>query len=163
AKVAGTEVGIKEPEATFSACFGAAFLVWHPAKYAELLAAKLRKHSANVWLVNTGWSGGSYGTGKRMKLGYTRAILDAIHAGQLAAAPTMTDPVFGFEIVTSCPNVPREILIPRQTWGDPEAYDATLKKLAGLFQANFAHFADIAGPEVVAAGPRGTGAGITPS
>lgn len=163
AKVAGTEVGIKEPEATFSACFGAAFLVWHPAKYAELLAANLRNHAANVWLVNTGWSGGSYGTGKRMKLGYTRAILDAIHAGQLATAPTMTDPVFGFEIVTACPNVPSEILIPRQTWADPAAYDATLKKLAGLFQSNFAHYADIAGPEVVAAGPRGATSGIVPS
>src|SRR5207237_3375840 len=98
AKVAGTEVGVKEPSATFSPCFGGPFLVWHPAKYAELLAAKLKQHRANVWLVNTGWSGGSHGTGSRMSLRITRAIINAIHSGALASVKTQTDPVFGFEI-----------------------------------------------------------------
>jgi phosphoenolpyruvate carboxykinase (ATP) len=154
AKVAGTEVGVKDPEATFSACFGAAFLVWHPAKYAELLAAKLKDHDAHVWLVNTGWSGGAYGTGKRMKLGFTRAILDAIHAGQLASAPVVKDPVFGLNVVTACPGVPADILQPRQTWADPAAYDAMARKLAGLFSKNFDQYASIAGPAVAAAGPQ---------
>lgn len=155
AKVAGTEVGVKEPEATFSACFGAAFMVWHPAKYAELLADRLKKHGANVWLVNTGWSGGRYGVGKRMKLAYTRAIVDAIHAGTLAAAPTERDPVFGLNAVTACPNVPADILRPRDTWADKAEYDATAKKLAGLFRANFEKYVDGAGAAVAAAGPVG--------
>jgi phosphoenolpyruvate carboxykinase (ATP) len=155
AKVAGTEVGVTEPQATFSPCFGGAFLVWHPAKYAELLAEKLRKHNANVWLVNTGWSGGAYGTGQRMKLGYTRAIIDAIHSGELANAPTTTDPVFGLRMVTACPNVPAEILVPRNTWADKAAYDAAAKKLAVQFRKNFEQYADIAGPHVADAGPKG--------
>jgi phosphoenolpyruvate carboxykinase (ATP) len=133
AKVAGTEVGVKEPSATFSACFGGPFLVWHPSKYAELLAAKMHQHNARVWLVNTGWSGGGYGVGKRMKLAYTRAIVDAIHRGALASAKTRRDPVFGFEVVTECPGVPAEILWPRDAWADPSAYEASAKKLAGLF------------------------------
>src|SRR5438876_2493845 len=107
AKVAGTEMGVSEPQATFSPCFGGPFLVWHPARYAELLAAKMTQQQANVWLVNTGWSGGSHGTGRRMKLSLTRAIIDAIHAGVLANAPTLRDPVFGFDVVTECPGVPR--------------------------------------------------------
>ena len=127
AKVAGTEVGVKEPQVTFSPCFGGPFLVWHPQKYADLLADRIRTHNANVWLVNTGWSGGPYGVGSRMKLSFTRAIIDAIHAGQLADAPTIIDPIFGLHVVTSCPNVPDEILNPRQTWSDPTAYDATAK------------------------------------
>lgn len=155
AKVAGTEMGVKDPEATFSACFGAAFMVWHPATYAKLLADKLNKHKANVWLVNTGWSGGSYGTGKRMKLAYTRAIIDAIHSGHLADAPTMQDSIFGLHAVTAVPNVPPEILVPKNTWSDPAAYEATAKKLAQLFKKNFAQYADIAGQEVLAAGPQG--------
>ena len=118
AKVAGTEVGVTEPAATFSPCFGGPFLVWHPAKYAELLAAKLKQHGAHVWLVNTGWSGGAYGTGTRMKLAHTRAIIDAIHAGALADAPAQRDPMFGFDMVTECPGVPAEILTPRNTWAD---------------------------------------------
>jgi phosphoenolpyruvate carboxykinase (ATP) len=154
AKVAGTEVGVKEPEATFSPCFGAAFMVWHPAKYAEMLADKLRRHSANVWLVNTGWSGGAYGTGRRMKLAFTRSIIDAIHSGELADAPTTADPVFGLHVVTACPNVPSGILVPRQTWADKAAYDATARKLAGLFRKNFEEYAGIAGPQVAAAGPQ---------
>ena len=99
AKVAGTEMGITEPQATFSPCFGGPFLVWHPMKYAELLADKIQRHRANVWLVNTGWSGGAYGVGKRMKLSITRAIIDAIHGGQLADAPVQPDPVFGVGVV----------------------------------------------------------------
>ncbi|MCG8585462.1 MAG: phosphoenolpyruvate carboxykinase (ATP), partial [Pirellulales bacterium] len=112
AKVAGTEVDVTEPEATFSACFGAAFLVWHPAKYAHMLAEKMRKHKAQAWLVNTGWSGGAYGVGQRISLKYTRAIIDAIHSGELADAPTATDPIFGLEVPTQCPHVPRKILVP---------------------------------------------------
>ena len=138
AKVAGTEVGVTEPQATFSACFGAPFLVWHPAKYAELLASKMKQHHVNVWLVNTGWSGGSYGHGSRMKLKYTRSIIDAIHSGALASAMTKTDPTFGFEVVAQCPNVPDEILVPEEAWHDAAAYRATAQKLAGLFVKNFA-------------------------
>ena len=105
---------MKEPEATFSACFGAAFLVWHPMKYAQLLADKMQQHQADAWLVNTGWTGGAYGIGSRIKLAYTRAIIDAIHSGQLAKAPTTTEPVFGLAIPTSCPGVPSEILNPEE-------------------------------------------------
>jgi phosphoenolpyruvate carboxykinase (ATP) len=105
-------MGVKEPEATFSSCFGGPFLVWHPNKYAELLAAKIKQHGTRVWLVNTGRSGGAYGTGKRIKLANTRAIIDAIHSGALVTAKTQRDPVFGFDVVTECPNVPAEILIP---------------------------------------------------
>lgn len=140
AKIAGTEVGVKEPGATFSPCFGGPFLVWHPKKYAELLAEKIRDHNSNVWLVNTGWSGGPYGTGARMKLAYTRAIVDAIHSGQLKSVPTEVDPVFGLSVVTSCPNVPEDVLSPRKTWTDPAAYDRAAQKLAGLFAENYAQF-----------------------
>jgi len=154
AKVAGTEVGVTEPSATFSACFGAPFLVWHPAKYAELLAEKMKEHKVNVWLVNTGWSGGSHGIGSRIKLKFTRAIIDAIHSGALAGAPTQTDPVFGFQIVTAAPHVPAEILIPEHTWADKESFRATAKKLAKLFVENFKKFEAGASPEVKAAGPK---------
>ncbi len=153
AKVAGTEVGVTEPTATFSPCFGGPFLVWHPAKYAELLAAKMQQHKANVWLVNTGWSGGAYGTGKRMKLSYTRAIVDGIHAGTLASASTQKDPVFGFNVVTACPGVPGEILLPRNTWADKGAYDATASRLAGLFRENFRKYAEGVSSAVRNAGP----------
>jgi phosphoenolpyruvate carboxykinase (ATP) len=153
AKVAGTEVGVIEPSTTFSPCFGGPFLVWHPAKYAELLAEKMKHHSVNVWQVNTGWSGGSYGVGSRMKLAFTRAIIDAIHAGKLVDAPTQRDPIFGLNVVTSCPGVPGEALIPRQAWKDSSAYDATARNLAGLFRKNFDLYADVAGPDVRAAGP----------
>jgi phosphoenolpyruvate carboxykinase (ATP) len=153
AKVAGTEVGVKEPSATFSPCFGGPFLVWHPSKYAELLAAKMRQHSARVWLVNTGWSGGGHGVGRRIKLAHTRAILDAIHAGALAGAATKRDPVFGFDVVTAVPGVPPEILWPRETWADKSAYDAAAKKLARLFTDNFKQYEGGAGAEVRAAAP----------
>jgi phosphoenolpyruvate carboxykinase (ATP) len=155
AKVAGTEVGVTEPQATFSPCFGGPFLVWHPAKYAELLAERMQQHKTNVWLVNTGWSGGSYGVGTRVKLRYSRAILDAIHSGALAEAPTAVDPIFGFQVVTECPEVPAEILTPRETWGDKEAYDQTARKLAHLFAENFKTYAAGVSPEVKAAAPAG--------
>ncbi|MBX7245662.1 MAG: phosphoenolpyruvate carboxykinase (ATP) [Candidatus Sumerlaeaceae bacterium] len=153
AKVAGTEVGVKEPSATFSPCFGGPFLVWHPSKYAELLAEKMKKHGARVWLVNTGWSGGAYGVGHRIKLANTRAIIDAIHSGALANAKTQKDPIFGFEVVTECPGVPSEILIPKYAWPDKAAYDETAKKLSGLFQKNFKHYADGTSEEIRNAGP----------
>src|SRR6185436_9477771 len=123
AKVAGTEMGVKEPSATFSPCFGGPFLVWHPSKYAQLLAEKIRKHGSRVWLVNTGWSGGAFGVGKRFKLAHTRAIVNAIHSGALADAKVQRDPVFGFDVVAQCPQVPPEILIPRTAWSAPTAYD----------------------------------------
>lgn len=153
AKVAGTEVGVKEPSATFSPCFGGPFLVWHPSKYAELLAQKLRQHQSRVWLINTGWSGGPHGVGKRIKLAHTRAILDAIHSGALASAKTQRDPLFGFEVVVSCPNVPAEILWPRDTWSDKSAYDASAKNLAHLFADNFKNYEAGASLEVRAASP----------
>jgi phosphoenolpyruvate carboxykinase (ATP) len=152
ARVAGTEVGVKDPTATFSPCFSGPFIVWHPNKYAELLAAKMKKHSARVWLVNTGWSGGAFGVGKRIKLAYTRAIVNAIHSGALAKAKTKKDPVFGFEVITECPGVPSEILDPRNTWADKAAYDAAAKKLAGLFHENFKTYEGGVSPEVRAAG-----------
>jgi phosphoenolpyruvate carboxykinase (ATP) len=154
AKVAGTEVGVTEPQATFSACFGAPFLVWHPAKYAELLASKMKEHGVNVWLVNTGWSGGSYGQGSRIKLKYTRAIIDAIHARALASAKTRKDSTFGFEVVTECPNVPQEILLPEETWDDPAAYQAVAEKLASLFAKNFALYESGVSESVKASGPK---------
>ena len=154
AKVAGTEVGVSEPQATFSPCFGGPFLVWHPNKYAELLAAKIKKHNARVWLVNTGWSGGAYGTGQRIKLANTRAILDAIHSGALAKVPTKRDAVFGFDVPTECPGAPQNILAPRNTWADKTAFDAAAQKLAGLFRKNFEAYASGVTSEVRAAAPQ---------
>ena len=153
AKVAGTEIGVNEPQATFSPCFGGPFLVWHPSKYAELLAENMRKHSARVWLVNTGWGGGTYGVGKRISLKNTRAIIDAIYSGTLASAKTERDPIFGFDIVTECSGVPAEILRPRDSWADKAAYDATAIELAGLFNKNFETYAGGARAEVKAAAP----------
>ncbi len=154
AKVAGTEMGVTEPQATFSACFGAAFMVWHPSKYAELLAEKMDKHGASAWLVNTGWTGGAYGTGSRIKLKYTRAIIDAIHSGALDNVETVTDPIFGFAVPTSCPDVPSELLIPKNTWAYPAAYDAQANKLAKLFKQNFEAFSADSSPAISAAGPK---------
>jgi phosphoenolpyruvate carboxykinase (ATP) len=147
-------MGVTEPQATFSACFGAPFLMWHPTRYAEMLADKIQKHGANVWLVNTGWTAGPFGTGHRMSLAHTRAIIDAINGGALADVPVVADPVFGLGIPTSCPGVPSEILTPRNTWADKAAYDATAKKLADLFASNFAEYADKASDEIIAGGPR---------
>ncbi|MFK7804019.1 MAG: phosphoenolpyruvate carboxykinase (ATP) [Anaerolineae bacterium] len=154
AKVAGTEMGVTEPQATFSACFGAAFMVWHPSKYAELLAEKMAKHGANAWLVNTGWTGGPYGVGSRIKLRYTRAIIDAIHSGALNNAETAVDPIFGLAVPTTCPNVPDELLIPKQTWADPVAFDEQAEKLAQLFTENFKQFAAGSSAAIIEAGPK---------
>jgi phosphoenolpyruvate carboxykinase (ATP) len=153
AKVAGTEMGVTEPEATFSACFGAAFMVWHPTKYAELLAAQIAKNGSTAWLVNTGWSGGAYGTGARMSLKHTRAILDGIHDGSLQNAPTVTDEIFGLVVPTKCKNVPDDLLIAKNTWADKAAYDEKAKHLATLFNKNFANFADRASDAIKGAGP----------
>jgi phosphoenolpyruvate carboxykinase (ATP) len=154
AKVAGTEVGVQEPEATFSACFGAAFLVWHPAKYAQMLADRLHAHEAEAWLVNTGWSGGAYGTGKRIPLAYTRAIIDAIHSGELSEAPVEEEPVFGLAIPKSVSGVPANILRPHAAWADVKAYRQAAQKLTKLFCENFQQYADGASPETIAAGPQ---------
>jgi phosphoenolpyruvate carboxykinase (ATP) len=154
AKVAGTERGVTEPQATFSSCFGAVFLVWHPTVYAEMLGKLLEEHKSNVWLVNTGWSGGAYGVGKRMKLSYTRAMVHAALSGSLDNAETRTDPVFGLAVPGKIAGVPNEVLDPRGTWADPAAYDAQAKKLAEMFRTNFAKFGDTA-EEIRNAGPRG--------
>ncbi|MFO1052160.1 MAG: phosphoenolpyruvate carboxykinase (ATP) [Planctomycetota bacterium] len=154
AKVAGTEMGVKDPEATFSACFGAAFMVWHPAKYAELLAERIRSNGSTAWLVNTGWTGGPHGVGKRMSLRHTRAIIDAIHDGSLGRSGTQSDPIFGLQIPTACANVPADVLVPKNTWKDKAAYDATARKLAGLFHENFKKYADHCSAAIRGAGPR---------
>ncbi len=153
AKTAGTEMNVNEPQATFSACFGAAFLVWHPAKYAELLAEQIRRHGARTWLVNTGWAGGPYGVGKRMSLKNTRAIIDAIHDGSLEKVEMKVDPFFGFEVPTSCENVPTEILWPRDVWPDGDAYDGSAQRLADLFRNNFKRFESGASEAIRNAGP----------
>jgi phosphoenolpyruvate carboxykinase (ATP) len=154
AKVAGTEVGITEPTTTFSACFGAAFLPLHPAKYAALLGEKLNAADTNVWLVNTGWSGGSYGVGNRMKLSYTRAMITAALEGQLDSTKFDTLPVFELAYPTSCPGVPTELLNPKETWSDASLYDDTASKLASKFVDNFESFKEEAAPEILAAAPK---------
>ena len=153
AKVAGTEEGVTEPSTTFSACFGAPFLVWHPGKYADLLAEKMRQHEVDVWLVNTGWTGGSHGSGHRIKLAHTRAIIEAIHNGVLSHAPTELDPHFGIAAVTHVPHVPSELLLPAKAWKNQEAYRATARKLVGAFIDNFKKFESGLSAEVRAAGP----------
>ena len=142
AKVAGTERGITEPQATFSACFGAPFMTQHPNVYAKLLGNKIEKHNVKCWLVNTGWTGGPYGIGHRMKIGYTRAMVNAALNGDLDNVEYMTDPIFGVEIPLSCPNVPEEVLNPKNTWEDKSAYDVQAKKLASMFNENFKQFED---------------------
>jgi phosphoenolpyruvate carboxykinase (ATP) len=154
AKVAGTEVGVVEPQATFSACFGAAFLVWHPTKYAEMLAERLRVHGAQAWLVNTGWSGGAYGKGHRIKLAHTRAIIDAIHSGELLDCSTVEDSTFGLAIPEHVPEVDDAILRPKNAWSDQTAYRRTAEKLAALFHHNFRQYAQLASAATAAAGPR---------
>ena len=154
AKVAGTERGVTEPVATFSACFGAPFMVRHPSVYAQLLADKIARHQTGCWLVNTGWTGGPYGTGSRMKIQHTRALLNAALTGVLDGVAMQEDPLFSFLVPTEAPGVPREILNPRNTWASPSDYDAQAKKLAGLFQENFVQFEDQTPKQVVEAGPK---------
>ncbi|KAH6577898.1 phosphoenolpyruvate carboxykinase (ATP) [Batrachochytrium salamandrivorans] len=155
AKIAGTEEGITEPQATFSSCFGAPFLVWHPVKYATMLAEKIKTHKTNVWLINTGWNGGAYGVGKRISLKYSRAIIDAIHNGELAKAECEVYPIFGLSIPKSVTGCPAEILNPSKTWlGTGASYKATLEKLAKLFIGNFKTYEDQASQAIIAAGPQ---------
>ena len=154
AKVAGTEIGVTEPQATFSACFGEPFMPMHPGVYADLLSAKMAEHGATAWLINTGWSGGAHGVGNRMKIKFTRAMLNAALDGELNDVEYVTDERFGFEIPTSCPNVPAEILIPRQTWEDGFAYDATADRLATMFNNNFERYSEGVSDAVNAAAPR---------
>jgi phosphoenolpyruvate carboxykinase (ATP) len=154
AKVAGTEVGVTEPTTTFSACFGKAFLPLHPTKYAELLGKKINEGSVNVWLINTGWSGGSYGVGSRMKLSFTRAMITAALNGELDKVKYEMLPVFGLMIPMSCPNVPAEILNPRTPWADKDAYDKKAMDLAKQFVKNFAQYAEFASKEILAASPK---------
>ncbi|MEO7311000.1 MAG: phosphoenolpyruvate carboxykinase (ATP) [Chitinophagaceae bacterium] len=153
AKVAGTEAGVSEPQSTFSACFGAPFMPLHPGKYAEMLGNKMKEHQVNVWMINTGWSGGSYGTGKRMKLSYTRAMITAALNGELNKANFDAHPVFGMQMPDSCPGVPAEILSPRNTWADKTAYDTTAENLARQFITNFGKYAAGVNDEIRAAGP----------
>lgn len=154
AKLAGTERGVTEPQATFSTCFGAPFMVHYPAVYAKMLGERIAEHKAQVWLINTGWSGGGYGVGQRMKIAHTRAMVTAILDGRLRDVPTATDPIFGLHLPTACPGVPAEVLNARDTWTDKAAYDQKAKDLAAKFVANFQQFADKVEPQVAAAGPR---------
>lgn len=154
AKVAGTEAGVTEPKSTFSTCFGAPFLPLHPTKYASMLGAKMKAHQVNVWMVNTGWSGGAYGVGSRMKLSYTRAMITAALDGALNNVAYEAHPIFGMMMPTSCPNVPAEILNPRNTWADQDAYDSMAKNLAQQFIDNFKKYAANADAEILAAAPK---------
>ena len=155
AKVAGTERGVTGPKATFSACFGAPFLPRHPSVYAQLLGGRLRIHGSRVWLVNTGWSGGAYGVGSRMSLRFTRAMVRAVLAGELDDVETEPDPVFGLYVPLHVPGVPADILSPRATWADGDAYDAQAATLAAMFRDNFSRYAPLVESDVVGAGPSG--------
>jgi phosphoenolpyruvate carboxykinase (ATP) len=154
AKVAGTEAGVTEPKLTFSACFGAPFLPLHPGQYADMLGRKMTEHNVNVWMVNTGWSGGPYGVGHRMKLGYTRAMITAALNGDLDKVEFEQHPVFGMMMPKTCPNVPDDILNPRNTWEDKAAYDAKAKDLAQQFIKNFEKYASGVSEETLAAAPK---------
>lgn len=154
AKVAGTEAGVTEPQTTFSACFGKAFLPLHPTCYAELLGRKMKENSVNVWLINTGWTGGPYGTGKRMKLAYTRAMISAALNGQLDQVSYAEHPVFGLMMPESCPDVPSEVLNPRNTWTDKQAYDQKSADLAQAFVRNFSQYAEYASSEILLSAPK---------
>jgi len=153
AKVAGTEAGVTEPQTTFSACFGAPFLPLHPTKYAEMLGEKMKQHNVNIWLINTGWSGGEYGVGSRIKLPYTRAMITAALNGALDNVEYVTHEVFGLNMPTSCPDVPSEILNPKHTWEDKSAYDQKANNLAEAFVKNFSEFESFANDEIMAAAP----------
>lgn len=154
AKVAGTEAGVTEPQTTFSACFGAPFLPLHPTKYAEMLGEKMKKHNVNIWLINTGWSGGEYGVGARIKLPYTRAMITAALNGELENVEYKEHEIFGLMMPTSCPGVPSEILDPKNTWEDKAGYDSKASQLAETFVKNFAQFSENANEEIMNAAPR---------
>ncbi len=154
AKVAGTEEGVTEPQTTFSACFGAPFMPLHPTKYAEMLGVKMKKHDVNVWLINTGWSGGSYGAGKRISLKYTRAMITAILNNEINDVLYTKHEIFGLNMPNSCPNVPSELLNPKNTWENKNDYDLKAKELANAFNQNFEQFADNASEEILEAAPK---------
>ncbi len=155
AKVAGTERGVTEPEATFSACFGAPFMPLHPSVYAELLGKKIAEHDVNVWLVNTGWTAGPYGVGHRMPIQDTRALVNAALDGELDDIETVEDEIFGLHIPVRCPGVDSSVMIPKNTWADGAAYDETARKLASMFNENFKTFADGTPDEIIEkGGPR---------
>jgi phosphoenolpyruvate carboxykinase (ATP) len=154
AKVAGTEKGVTEPKATFSTCFGAPFLPLPPGRYAQMLGEKIGRHRSRVWLVNTGWTGGPYGTGTRMKIRFTRAMIRAALSGELDAVAYETDPIFNLDVPQTCPEVPSDVLRPRNTWADTAEYDRQAAKLARMFEDNFAKCAFDVSPTVRAAGPR---------
>jgi len=154
AKVAGTEIGVKEPQATFSACFGEPFMPMHPGVYADLLSDKMEQHDSTCWLINTGWSGGPYGVGKRMRIPWTRAMLNAALDGSLNSAEFIVDQRFGFAVPTSCPGVPDEVLIPRNTWADGAAYDTKADELTLMFKANFERYSAGVSEAVNAASPQ---------
>lgn len=153
AKVAGTEKGVTEPKATFSACFGAPFMALKPSVYAKLLGEKIEKHEVKCWLVNTGWSGGPYGVGERMKIKYTRAMLNAALAGELDNVETKEDPFFGLHVPQNVKDVPTEVLNPKDTWDDKDKYDEIAKKLAGMFHDNFKQFEENVSDKIKNAGP----------
>jgi phosphoenolpyruvate carboxykinase (ATP) len=154
AKVAGTEIGVTEPQATFSACFGAPFLPQPPSVYARMLGEKLERHGSSVWLVNTGWTGGPHGEGERMPIAATRTMLHVALAGGLEHVPFRTDPIFGFEVPVEVPGVDPRLLDPRSTWRDPAAYEGKARELAAMFRNNLVRFADTVDDDVRAAGPR---------
>ncbi|RKZ37800.1 MAG: phosphoenolpyruvate carboxykinase (ATP) [Gammaproteobacteria bacterium] len=154
AKVAGTEAGITEPQTTFSTCFGAPFMALHPAVYADLLGKKIAQHSVSCWLINTGWSGGPYGVGKRMDISHTRAMLNAALSGHLDDVPTREHPIFGVSVPESCPGVPTKVLDPASTWSDPAAYQQKATELASAFRENFTQFEVHVQDAVIQAGPR---------
>jgi phosphoenolpyruvate carboxykinase (ATP) len=153
AKVAGTEAGIDEPTPSFSACFGAPFMPLHPTRYAEMLSEKMKKADVNVWLINTGWTGGSYGTGSRMKLKHTRAMITEALEGKLDNVEFVQHPIFGLSMPTNCENVPNEVLNPKDTWADKASYDEKALELANSFRKNFAQFEEYANEEIMAGGP----------
>ena len=154
AKVAGTEIGVKEPQATFSACFGEPFMPMHPGVYADLLSQKMEEHNATAWLINTGWSGGPYGVGNRMKIKYTRAMLNAALDGDLDNVEYVKDNRFGFEVPTSCPGVPSDVLQPIKTWSNSNDYDATADNLASMFIENFKRYQQGVSEAVNASSPK---------
>lgn len=153
AKVAGTEKGVTEPQSTFSTCFGAPFMSLSPSVYAKLLGDKIAQHGVNVWLVNTGWTGGPHGIGRRIAIAHTRAMVRAALDGALNDVPTRAHPIFGVAVPVACPDVPSEVLDPRATWPDPGAYDAQARRLAAMFVENFRTFANEVSDEVRNAGP----------
>ena len=156
AKVAGTEKGVTDPTATFSTCFGAPFMVWHPTVYARLLGQRIAEHKSRVWLVNTGWTGGAHGVGQRMSIAHTRAMVAAALSGALDDDKTAfrLDPIFNVDVPVTCAGVPANVLTPRETWANGEDYDGQARKLASMFVENFRAFEADADPEVTAAGPR---------